>query len=375
MSDPSPAGLAATVIGRTCALAGIPAPTGAEGRRGEVVAGWWTDDGWSEVRTDPTGNVWARVRSGDGPAIVLCAHLDTVFPADLPHGARLEGDRLIGPSVGDDSVAVAALSSAAALLGRQTTGPARKPGQKPIWILATVGEEGLGNLAGIRGALDAPPQAFGCLIAVEGNYLGRVSHTGAGSLRWRVRVEGPGGHAWEASSAPSAVHSVASMVAELATLSVEGARTSVNIGRIEGGEAINARARSAWFDLDMRSEEPDALVALERMARDQVERHVSTQLRVDVEELGRRPAGGIHRSHPLVVAAADALSAAGIAPSFPTTSTDANAAHDRAIPAIAVGITTGSGEHTPSEWIDIAPIAAGVAVLAATVERFEGSAG
>ena len=94
---------------------------------------------------------------------------------------------------------------------------------------------------------------------------------------------------------------------------------------------------------------------------------------VEIEELGRRPAGALDPDHPLVRAAATALEEAGIPPSFVATSTDANAAHARGIPAVAVGVTTGSGEHTPQEWIDVAPVADGLSVLAATVEKFGGS--
>ena len=347
------------VVERTIELAAVPAPTGAEVARAEIVNRWWRDDGWNDVHVDAAGNVWARICGGQGRAVVLCAHLDTVFPADLPHGARIEGDRLFGPSVGDDSVGVASLSAAGGLVGARSL--------RPIWLLASVGEEGLGNLAGIRAALAAPPQPVGALIAVEGNYLGKVSHTGAGSLRWMVQVDGPGGHAWEQSSAPSAVHAVASMVADLSELAVEGAQTSVNAGRMGGGEAINARARRAWFELDLRADRAEALIVLERSAHAAIDRSSVAGLSSQIEELGRRPAGGLDRHHPLVASAAGQLELAGIAPTFPASSTDANAAHAARIPAIAVGVTTGSGEHTPAEWIDIPPISQGVQVLAGTV--------
>ena len=141
-----------------------------------------------------------------------------------------------GPGVGDDSVAVAALSEVARQL-------AATPGV-PVWLLATVGEEGLGDLKGVRGALAAPAGPVGALIAVEGNYLGRVSRVGVGSLRWRVTVRGPGGHAWEASSAPSAVHAMASMITELARVRAYGAATTINVGarrRRRGDQRPRAR--------------------------------------------------------------------------------------------------------------------------------------
>jgi acetylornithine deacetylase/succinyl-diaminopimelate desuccinylase-like protein len=357
--------LARVVLDRTTAIATIPAPSGSEARRAELVKGWWSADGWDKVDADETGNVWALVRGGVGGAIVVCAHLDTVFGDDVAHDVREEDGRLLGPSVGDDSVAVASLSAVGDLL-KNTAG-------RPVWLLATVGEEGLGNLRGIRGALDHFSSPIDAVIAVEGNYLGRVSATGVGSIRWRVHVTGPGGHAWEAPDAPSAIHAIAAMVAGLDASRATDRRASVNVGRIGGGEAINARARTAWFELDLRADDPGVLDALGRSARSAIDHHARDGLQVHVEELGRRPAGRLDDDHPLVLAAVAALKQAGIEPALVATSTDANAAHDRGIPSIALGITTGGGEHTPGEWIDIAPIADGLAILATTIVNLEES--
>jgi tripeptide aminopeptidase len=365
VSDRTPELLAGHVLLRTAEIAAIPAPTGSEVTRAALVTDWWREDGWENVRMDAAGNVWALVRPGQGPAIVLAAHLDTVFPADLPHDVREENGRLVGPSVGDDSVALAALSAVGTLLGAT--------GDSPVWLLATVGEEGFGNLRGIIAALDGSASPIGAVLAVEGNYLGRVSTVGVGSLRWRVSVSGPGGHAWEVSEAPSAVHVAATMIRDIALLSAADARASVNVGRIGGGEAINARARECWFELDIRADRPDALTILEADARALIETDTPASIQVEIEELGRRPAGFLDRDHALVRAAVAALEEAGIAPEFVATSTDANAAHARGIPALALGVTTGSGEHTPNEWIEIAPVSTGLSVLAATVTALQGA--
>jgi tripeptide aminopeptidase len=348
------------VLRRTIELAETPAPTGAEGMRADLVHVWWTTDALDRVSIDETGNVWACARDGYGPAMVLCAHLDTVFGPEVAHGVRVDGPMLIGPSVGDDSVGVAALAAAASLLD---------PEGIPVWLLASVGEEGLGNLRGVTAALAAPPAEVGSFVAVEGNYLGRVSAVGVGSVRRRVSVSGPGGHAWEASDVPSAVHAVAELVSAIGAMaSIPG--TSVNAGRIGGGEGINVRAREAWFELDLRADDPDALASLAREV-DQIVVGVSEPLRVREEILGDRPAGRLDPGHPLVRAAVDALHEAGIEVASLPTSTDANAAHARGIPAVALGVTTGSGEHTPLEWIDTRPIERGVRALARTVSRFE----
>jgi tripeptide aminopeptidase len=353
--------LAATVLARTRELAQIPAPTGAEQDRAAVVRGWWERDGWAPS-TDEAGNVWGQAVAGPGAAVLICAHLDTVFGLDVPHVVHENPGRLCGPSVADDSVAVAALSAVASLLARAGPGP--------VWLVATVGEEGVGNLAGITHALEHPPQPVAAMIAVEGNYLGRVVITGVGSIRWRVRYEGPGGHAWERSAAPSAVHAVAHAAARISELSVPGARFSVNVGSIGGGEAINARARTAWFELDLRA---DTMPTLQGLA-DQASRIISGAgrgLSARVEELGTRPAGGIAESSPLAAAAAAALAQAGVGCRFDASSTDANAAHAAGIPAVALGVTYGEGEHTPSEWIKTAPVPGGLVALADTIRRFQ----
>src|ERR1700694_4526704 len=219
--------LADFVLQRTVELAEIPAPTSHEGPRARRVEEWWNTDNRAEVTIDSVGNVWAQVREGDGPALLVCAHLDTVFDSDTDHRVRRENGRLVGPGVGDDSIGLAALSALATLLDDAV-------GDRPVWIAATVGEEGLGNLVGIIHAVAHPPQPLSGVIAVEGNYLGKVATVGVGSIRWHVEIRGPGGHAWAESASPSAVHEAASAVHRLGALPVDHGRISVNVGRIGG---------------------------------------------------------------------------------------------------------------------------------------------
>lgn len=354
-SDP-----AARVLGRTAELARIPAPTGAEHARASMLCRWWDDDGWTPF-VDSVGNVWAEVTGGRGTGLLVSAHLDTVFPAHLPHEVVATPGRLTGPSVGDDSIGVAALPAIARMAG---------PGPGPLWLVATVGEEGLGNLAGIRHALAHAPQPVSAVIAIEGNYLGRVVITGVGSIRWRVSYHGPGGHAWERADAPSAVHAAARAAARIADLTVTDARCSVNVGSIGGGEAINARAQDAWFEADLRADTAAALHDLADQAGRIITTAAETGLTVDVAELGQRPAGGVARSSPLARAASSALARAGIDCEFAAASTDANAAYEVGINAVALGVTRGAGEHTRSEWIETAPVAAGLGALADTIRTF-----
>lgn len=352
------------VVRRTIELAEIPAPTGAEGDRAALVRSWWERDGLRDVHVDGIGNVWARARGGDrdgdGPAVVVCAHLDTVFGPDVPHAVRIDGERLLGPSVGDDAVGVAALSTATSRLW---------DGGMPVWLLATVGEEGLGNLCGVNAALEAPPHPIGAFVAVEGNYLGRVSTVGVGSARRRVRVHGPGGHAWEDAGTPSAVHAMADLAAAIAAIPRRDG-TSVNVGRLGGGEGINIRAREAWLELDLRADDPAALASLVDEV-DAIVAAVPPPLDLRQEPLGERPAGRVAADHHLVRAATEALLEIGCDVATPATSTDANAAHARGIPAVAIGVTRGGDEHTAREWIATPPIEDGVRALTRTIERFE----
>jgi tripeptide aminopeptidase len=387
--QPGTGELARQVLDRTIALCGIPAPPRHEQQRAEVIRDWWSADGLDAVAVDGAGNVRARLRAGDPgrPAVLLCAHLDTVFGPEITHAVVRHGGRLSGPGVGDNTVAVCALGALDALL----------PGdlRHPVWIVATTGEEGLGNLAGVRALLDDPPGPVRALIALEGNYLGRVNVTGVGSTRWRVTVTGPGGHAWEEADQPSAVHEAARLITALASLAhpepgqpdpgqphpaqpqpaltqpaLTQPKTTVNVGLIRGGESINSRAQRAEFLVDLRSGDPAALDALRAAARAVLD-DPAVPLAVSVHTVGERPAGQLDPDHPLATLAARVLREAGITPRLTAASTDANAAYPRGIPALTLGITTGEGTHTEQEWIDADPVAAGLAALAATVARLD----
>jgi tripeptide aminopeptidase len=362
--------LVASVIARTREVANVPGPPLAEDDRRAVVRRWWEADGLDLIRTDAVGNLWARCRAGrpdhQPGAVVVCAHLDTVFGPDVAHGVTTEGTLLRGPGVGDDSVALAALGTLGELL------PATR---RPVWLLATVGEEGLGDLRGARAAVASPPEPLVAFVAVEGNHLDRVGTVAVGSARFDVAVRGPGGHAWEEASGPSAVHAAADLVGLLAVhAGADGAaRRAVNVGSIAGGEAINVRARCCELTVDLRADDEEALMALvaafHAACRDIEGRHRVT---VTARGIGRRPAGRLDPGHPLAVAAAEGLVFAGRVPRYTAASTDANAALAAGVPAVTVGITEGAGEHTPQEWIAVPPIASGLAALAHLVGTIAG---
>jgi tripeptide aminopeptidase len=296
----------------------------------------------------------------------VCAHLDTVFGPEVRHGAVRAGRRLAGPGVADNTIAVSALSALGPLLPGS--------GRYPVWIVATTGEEGLGNLAGVRALLADPPGPVRALVALEGNYLGRVNLTGVGSVRWQVTLTGPGGHAWEDAGQPSAVHVAATLITRLDTLATAGPpKVTVNVGQIGGGESVNSRAQRAEFLVDLRSGDPVTLHGLRDAATAILHGAAGTpaSIEVTVRTMGERPAGALDPAHPLAAVAADVLRESGITPRLTAASTDANAAYPLGIPALTLGITTGGGTHTEQEWIDVEPVPAGLAALAATLARLD----
>jgi tripeptide aminopeptidase len=347
------------IVESTIRIAETAAPTGDEARRAELVRNMLSERGYA-ADMDDVGNVYARRGSHGGLAILLAAHTDTVFPRDTDLRVQRDGDTLRGAGVGDNSLGVAAMLGLLDLL--DAAGIAT---QADMIAVANVGEEGLGNLRGIRAAVERYRDELGAVIAIEGHNLGRVTHAAVGSRRWRITVNGPGGHSWGAFGQPSAIHGLSRIVAAIGALDVpEQPKTTFNVGMIEGGVSINTIAPAASALVDMRSIDPGALNELsERVAA--IARTVAGEgLTTNIEVLGERPAGQTPREHPLVLAAGEAVRAVGIDPIYDASSTDANIPISLGIPSVCVGITRGGQGHTVSEWVQIAPIADGLAQLA-----------
>ena len=354
---------AEAVIDETIVLARIPAPPLDEAQRAEFVRQRLANAGL-RVSTDATGNVLAETDGiAPGPALTVAAHLDTVFSRDVRHESRRERDRLFGPGVGDNTVAVAALLALARQLAAEAS-----PMPVPVHLLFSVGEEGAGNLAGVRAYVAERGAALGAFLALEGHYLGRVSIDAVGSRRWLVRVDGRGGHSWEDFDTPSAVHALSRAIAALTAVEVPP-DTAFNVGSIEGGQGINVIATSAAARIDLRSTSEIALTDLEAHMQHCFRREAAgTDLRVHFESLGARPAGRLDPESPLARACRAVLVERGITPEGRAASTDANAALAAGVPALSIGITRGGVMHTQSEWIELAPIADGLATLRATVD-------
>lgn len=344
----------------TVAIAEIPAPTFHEGRRSEYVGARLAELGAANVHGFGSSNVAGRLGPEGKPGIALVAHLDTVFAESVGHTVTRKGDRLYGPGVGDNSAGVAGILTVLAAM-RQ----AEVQLQRPVWFVGNVGEEGLGDLRGVRQAMTHLEGRLDAVLAIEGTMLGRLGHIAVGSRRLRVHFRGEGGHSWLDFGRPSAVHAAATAAAQIARLEVPAdPRTSYNIGSIQGGDGVNVIAPSAEFVLDMRSVSAAALDHLATRVRSILDATgEESGIAVTMEEVGNRPAGSIARDHALVEICAAAIQQVGIKPEPTAGSTDANIPLSLGVPAVALGITRGGGIHSVREWVEIAPMRQGVQQL------------
>jgi tripeptide aminopeptidase len=297
--------------------------------------------------------VLARFGPTGAPAAVIAAHLDTVFPAGTPLAPRRDGVHLHGPGIGDDCLGLAALVRTARVLAAGDA-PAH-----PVLLAATVGEEGLGDLRGARALLDA--HACDAFVALEGHGRDTLQVAGIGSARLRARFTAPGGHSWGDRGSPSAVHAL--LRAGAAAVAV-AASTHVNVGVIAGGTSINTIAALAEAEFDLRDADDAALEATRERVIATLNAAVPPGVRLTVEPIGRRPAGATAPDHPLVLAARAARRAAGLPPAEENaSSTDANAALGRGIPAVCLGLTHGANAHRNDERVELEPLGAGLAAL------------
>ena len=354
-------------LARQAALSATPAPTGAEGARGARVVDLFREVGLADVGVDDAGNVrgWFGKNgqgSGEGP-VVVAAHLDTVFGPEVDVRVKRRGQRLEGPGISDNARGLAALVAVAEAL--VATGV---PTARPILFAATVGEEGSGDLRGVKYLLNGKretgngkPVAF---IALDGAGLERVIHRALGSKRYHVTFRGPGGHSWAAfgvANPANAVGRAAALLADLPT--VTAPRTTCAVVGLGGGTGLNSIPQDAWLDLDLRSEDPRALAQLDVTVRAALERAADDEnrtrtkgtppLRVEVRLVGDRPCGITPRAHPLVQAAIAANRALGHDAELTSASTDANAPIALGIPAIALGAGGKAGDaHLTTEWYE-----------------------
>jgi acetylornithine deacetylase/succinyl-diaminopimelate desuccinylase-like protein len=356
--------VAADVVSLTADIAAIAAPTGEEAERSHLVEKLFCGEGLAATRDrldDVVATLPGRLPPVTGaPRLLIAAHIDTVFGRSTPlHIVHSDG-RLSGPGVGDNSLAVAAVVKLAHLLARAAETPA-----VDVLLCGNVGEEGLGNLRGIREVMKSHADV-GAVVALEGHNLGRVTHVAVGSRRFRITVDGPGGHSWGDFGRPSAIHAMARLIAEIDAIPLpRSPKTTLNFGTIEGGVSVNTIAPRATCLLDLRSIDETALRRISDRVRRLVDRRNKEAAVVfAIETIGERPAGIVEVDRPIVRVAAQTLAALGIEPNFDASSTDANIPIAAGLPSVCLGLTTGGNVHRVDEFIDIRPVPIGLAQIA-----------
>lgn len=340
-------------------LCEVPAPPFGERARAGVVRDMLDAAGLKNVRLDSEGNVVGEHPGRAArPHLVLAAHLDTVFPDGTPVKVTRDGAILRGPGIGDNCrglavlVAVARAFSTAAI---ETAGS--------ITFAATVGEEGLGNLRGARALLATTVKArVDHFVAIDGSGSS-ITNIGVGSRRYRVTFRGSGGHSYDDFGRANPAQALGRAIALIADLRVPPTpRTTFSVGRIGGGTSVNAIPAEAWMELDLRSSDEAALEQLDRSVQGLVRRAATLEnarwnqngpITVRSQRIGDRPAGRTDPRADLVQAAREASRRAGMPVDLRAGSTDANAAMQLKIPAIAIAAGgRGTDAHALEETFD-----------------------
>ncbi len=351
------------VLAEALAIQAIPAPTFDEAARAAYLQSTFREIGLHDVVLDEVGNVSARMpgRHADQPGVLISAHMDTVFPAgtDLTPEHNPENRRITAPGLGDNSLGLAGMLGLARQLIKANYTPATD-----IWFLATVCEEGLGNLRGMRHAYDRLHDQIGAAVILEGMGLGLIYHAGLGVRRLRVAISGPGGHSWLHRGRPSAIHHLIRLGNTLLHNIDVPAQATLNIGLIAGGTSINTLAPDASFSIDLRSTESDILTALEIKTQTIVGLFSQEpDLDVSIQVIGDRPSATLSAAHPLVITSRSALDHLAVGSSLEIGSTDANILLAGEIPSVCIGLTWGGNAHSTDEYIDPSGIPAGMQQL------------
>ena len=344
-------------------LTEIASPPFGEDVRGDAYLDMLRAHGLADVEKDAAGNAMGLRRGiGNGPLIVVAAHLDTVFPAGTNVAVRREGTKLFAPGIGDDT------RSLAVLLGlMRAMDAAGIRTRSDILFVGDVGEEGLGDLRGVRhlfheGKYKDRIKAF---FTVDSPDMEYIATSGIGSRRWRVKFHGPGGHSYGAFGLVSPMNAMAQAVAELARVQVPATpRTTYSVSVVGGGTSVNAIPNEVWIEVDLRSAAPGELARLEARFLAVVEQAVDGEnharsiaqgkITAQTELIGDRPAGSTAPDSDIVRFATEAIAAHGFRPVHVASSTDANVPMALGIPAIKIGSGgTGGRAHSLEEWIDV----------------------
>ena len=353
------------IVEETIRLQQIPAPCRQEGEKARAFAQMFRQHGLAEVEIDPEGNVLG-LRKGSGARrelVAMISHLDTVFARDTPLAVRREGSRIYGPGLADNTHSLAGML--ALLRALDAAGLAH---QRDILFVGSVGEEGLGDLRGVKYLFGHGRyrDRIGLVLSHDGSKPGRIVNGALGSRRYRVTFRGPGGHSYNAFGLVNPMFAMAGAVAALAAVKAPPG-ASYNVGVTAGGTSINAIPREVWIEVDLRSPQPDDLARLDAQWLQIVDQAVRAEnearsiaegaITTDLELVGERPSGVTDPDHEIVRIAVAAMAAHGFEPELRTASTDSNVPISKGIPAITIPGGIGGNEHSLQEFIDVDPAA------------------
>jgi tripeptide aminopeptidase len=346
-------------------LTEIPAPEFGEGRRAAALKDLFAAS-QLQARIDRIGNVVAERTVGDGKdssdaksVILIAAHLDTVFPVNTDVRVKRESTRLLAPGISDNGAGLAALVGLARALAESGVRT-----EKTIALAGDVGEEGEGNLRGIRALVEAYGPRLAAVIAVDGPSSDHITTQAIASRRIEVDIDGPGGHSWSDFGVPNPITAISRGIVRFSSISIPGGpRSTYNFGFIEGGTSVNSIPSHATVKVDLRSEEERELAHLESTLRQAMQLGVNDEvsttgatddaLRLTFRLLGTRPAGKLPDDSPLLATIRSVDRYVGNVSRLEKSSTDANLPLSLGIPAVAIGGGgKGGGSHTSEEWYD-----------------------
>lgn len=341
-------------------LTEIPAPPFKEDERAAAFAQMLKNLDMDSVWIDQVGNVIGLIKGTERQKVVaLDGHLDTVFPEGTDVTVRIKNDTLFAPGISDDTRSLAMMTTIVRAL--QATDTKLK---QDVLIIGTVGEEGLGDLRGVKELFSKRGPKIDSWISIDGGTIGRVNIKGLGSYRYRVTFKGPGGHSWGAFGLVNPHHALGDairlFVDEADQFTSYGDRTSYNVGRIGGGTSVNSIPFESWMEIDMRSVNPLRLDTLEEKLFDSIDKAVAKQnelkrmgeeLNVEIDKIGNRPSGELSPDLPLIQRAMAGTAYFGKLPELTRGSTNSNIPISLGIPAVTIGRGgVGAYAHSLDEW-------------------------
>jgi tripeptide aminopeptidase len=350
----------AWTLDQQASICQIPAPPFKEQARAAEYAKRFRELGVQNVRIDKEGNVIGEVRGArPGPTLMLAGHLDTVFPEGTDVRVKREGTKLIAPGIGDDCRGLAVVLAVTKQVITQ-----KIPFSGRLLVVGNVGEEGPGNLRGMRAIFAGPLRdSINMFISIDGTGFG-VTNGGVGSNRYRVHYKGPGGHSYGAFGMPNPMHAMGRAIAKIADLEASTTpKVTFNVGIVSGGTSVNSIPFEAIMEIDLRSETAAALAEIDARLQKALREAVVEEkarwpqskaaLTLQIDTMGLRPAGTTPDTSFIVRASLAAARTMNVYAPLTISSTDANVPMNLRIPAVTLdGGGVGRGAHSLDESYD-----------------------